>query len=85
MKKHDQTRMCTGGTGQDSAYLAEFLLHKGYETHGIKRRATLFNTDRIDHLYRRDSHEEGARFFLYPDKLDGWQPPIKNYSRRLTH
>ena len=44
--------MCTGVTGQDGAYLAEFLLHKGYKAHGIKRRALLFNTARIDHLYR---------------------------------
>jgi len=42
--------MCTGVTGQDGAYLAEFLLHKGYEVHGIKRRASLFNTERIDQL-----------------------------------
>lgn len=66
--------------GQDGAYLAEFLLHKGYEVHGIKRRASLLNTDRIDHLYR-GAHEKGARFFLHPGELNDWQPPIKNYSR----
>jgi nucleoside-diphosphate-sugar epimerase len=44
--------LITGITGQDGAYLAEFLLEKGYEVHGIKRRASLFNTDRIDHLYQ---------------------------------
>ena len=43
--------LITGITGQDGAYLAEFLLNKGYEVHGIKRRTSLFNTDRIDHLY----------------------------------
>jgi GDPmannose 4,6-dehydratase len=47
--------LITGITGQDGAYLAEFLLKKGYEVHGIKRRASLFNTDRIDHLYQ-DPH-----------------------------
>jgi GDPmannose 4,6-dehydratase len=47
--------LITGVTGQDGAYLSEFLLKKGYEVHGIKRRASLFNTDRIDHLYQ-DPH-----------------------------
>lgn len=56
--------LITGVTGQDGAYLAEFLLGKGYEVHGIKRRASLFNTSRIDHLYR-DPHEDGVRFFLH--------------------
>lgn len=56
--------LITGVTGQDGAYLAEFLLNKGYEVHGVKRRASLFNTSRIDHLYR-DPHEEGVRFFLH--------------------
>jgi GDPmannose 4,6-dehydratase len=60
----------TGVTGQDGAYLAELLLGKGYEVHGIKRRASLFNTDRIDHLYR-DRHERGVNFFLhYGDMTD---------------
>jgi hypothetical protein len=54
MKK--KTALITGITGQDGAYLAELLLEKGYEVHGIKRRASLFNTDRIDHLYE-DPHE----------------------------
>ena len=54
----------TGITGQDGAYLAEFLLDKGYEVHGMKRRASSFNTTRIDHLYR-DPHEDGVRFFLH--------------------
>lgn len=56
--------LITGITGQDGAYLAEFLLRKGYIVHGIKRRTSLFNTDRIDHLYR-DQHEKGVRFFLH--------------------
>jgi len=56
--------LITGITGQDGAYLTEFLLAKGYEVHGIKRRASLFNTDRIDHLYQ-DPHEENRNLFLY--------------------
>ncbi len=54
----------TGITGQHGAYLAEFLLNKGYEVHGLKRRASLFNTARIDHLYQ-DPHEKGRRFILH--------------------
>ena len=62
--------LITGVTGQDGAYLAEMLLNKGYEVHGIKRRTSLFNTDRIDHLYK-DQHEEDVRFFLhYGDMTD---------------
>ncbi len=62
--------LITGVTGQDGAYLAEFLLNKGYEVHGIKRRASLFNTDRIDHLYK-DLHEENVKFTLhYGDLTD---------------
>ncbi|MFV1997306.1 MAG: GDP-mannose 4,6-dehydratase [Acidiferrobacterales bacterium] len=56
--------LITGITGQDGAYLAEFLLEKGYEVHGIKRRTSLFNTDRIDHLYQ-DPHETGVKLFLH--------------------
>ncbi len=56
--------LITGITGQDGAYLAEFLLQKGYEVHGIKRRASLFNTDRIDHLYE-DPHTNSKNFFLH--------------------
>ena len=60
----------TGITGQDGSYLTEFLLEKGYEVHGIKRRASSFNTERIDHLYQ-DSHESDARLFLhYGDLTD---------------
>jgi GDPmannose 4,6-dehydratase len=62
--------LITGITGQDGSYLAEFLLEKGYEVHGIKRRASLFNTDRIDHLYQ-DPHQKGRRLFLhYGDLTD---------------
>jgi GDPmannose 4,6-dehydratase len=62
--------LITGITGQDGAYLAEFLLDKGYEVHGIKRRTSLFNTDRIDHLYQ-DPHEKNPRFILhYGDLTD---------------
>ena len=62
--------LITGITGQDGAYLAEFLLNKGYEVHGIKRRTSLFNTDRIDHLYQ-DPHESHIRFKLhYGDLTD---------------
>ena len=65
-----KTALITGITGQDGAYLAELLLEKGYEVHGIKRRASLFNTDRIDHLYQ-DPHEKGVRLKLhYGDLTD---------------
>ena len=56
--------LITGITGQDGAYLAEFLLEKGYEVHGIKRRSSLFNTDRIDHLYQ-DPHVDNSKFKLH--------------------
>ena len=62
--------LITGITGQDGAYLAELLLKKGYEVHGIKRRTSMFNTDRIDHLYK-DQHEDNVNFFLhYGDLTD---------------
>ena len=62
--------LITGVTGQDGAYLAELLLDKGYEVHGIKRRASSFNTDRIDHLYE-DPHQSGRKFILhYGDMTD---------------
>ena len=68
--KRMKTALITGITGQDGAYLAEFLLKKGYEVHGIKRRSSLFNTDRIDHLYH-DPHETGRKFTLhYGDLTD---------------
>ncbi len=59
-----KTALITGITGQDGAYLAEFLLGKGYVIHGLKRRTSLFNTDRIDHLYQ-DPHESDRRFILH--------------------
>jgi GDPmannose 4,6-dehydratase len=62
--------LITGITGQDGAYLAEFLLNKGYIVHGLKRRSSLFNTERIDHLYQ-DPHEKDVKFFLhYGDLTD---------------
>jgi GDPmannose 4,6-dehydratase len=63
-----KTALITGVTGQDGAYLAEFLLEKGYMVHGLKRRSSLFNTDRIDHLYQ-DPHEENVRFKLHHGDL----------------
>ena len=65
--------LITGITGQDGSYLAELLLAKGYEVHGLMRRSSTFNTRRIDHLYV-DPHEAGARFFLhYGDLSDSGQ------------
>ena len=64
MRTENKVALITGITGQDGAYLAEFLLGKGYTVHGIKRRSSLFNTDRIDHLYE-DPHEGGSRFVLH--------------------
>jgi GDPmannose 4,6-dehydratase len=64
MEEQRKVALITGITGQDGAYLAEFLLDKGYIVHGIKRRTSLLNTDRIDHLYQ-DRHEKGVRFFLH--------------------
>ena len=64
----NRTTLITGITGQDGAYLAEFLLAKGYTVHGVKRRASLFNTARIDKLYR-DPHESGVKFFLHHGDL----------------
>lgn len=68
MATKQKVALITGVTGQDGAYLTEFLLDKGYIVHGIKRRASLFNTTRIDHLYR-DPHIEGVRFFLHHGDL----------------
>ncbi len=67
----EKRALITGVTGQDGSYLAELLLDKGYEVHGIIRRASTFNTHRIDHLYQ-DPHDAGTRFFLhYGDLTDG--------------
>ena len=65
-----KTALITGITGQDGAYLAELLLGEGYTDHGIKRRASSFNTERVDHLYA-DPHKPGVRFFMhYGDLTD---------------
>src|SRR5687767_4941530 len=70
MPKQKKVALITGVTGQDGAYLAEFLLKKGYAVHGIKRRTSLFNTDRIDHLYQ-DPHTKNRDFILhYGDMID---------------
>lgn len=71
MSTAQKTAFITGVTGQDGAYLSEFLLKKGYIVHGLKRRSSLFNTDRIDHLYQ-DPHVDHRNFFLhYGDMTDG--------------
>ena len=71
MQRSSRRAIITGITGQDGSYLAELLLEKGYEVHGVIRRSASFNTARIDHLYR-DPHERGARLFLhYGDLTDG--------------
>ena len=70
MIKSNKVALITGVTGQDGSYLAELLLRKGYEVHGLKRRSSSFNTSRIDHLYQ-DPHEKDANFFLhYGDLID---------------
>ena len=66
--------LITGITGQDGSYLAELLLDKGYEVHGIVRRSSSFNTDRIDHIYR-DPHETDAKLFLALWRFDRWPKP----------
>lgn len=71
MVEQQKTALITGITGQDGAYLAEFLLEKGYIVHGIKRRSSMFNTGRIDHLYQ-DQNDEDVRFILHHgDMTDG--------------
>ena len=71
--------LITGVTGQDGAYLSEFLLKKGYEVHGIKRRASSFNTERIDHLYQ-DPHSVDKKFVLHYGDLT----VITSYSIHYT-
>ena len=69
-RKKNKVALITGITGQDGSYLAELLLKKGYEIHGIKRRSSTFNTSRIDKIYQ-DPHEKNQRFFLhYGDLID---------------
>jgi GDPmannose 4,6-dehydratase len=70
--------LITGITGQDGSYLAEFLLGKGYEVHGIKRRASSFNTKRIDHIYQ-DPHTNGQRLVLHYGDLSD----VSNLTRIL--
>ena len=66
----NKVALITGITGQDGAYLAKFLLTKGYEVHGIKRRSSSFNTSRLDNLYQ-DPHSEDVKFYLhYGDMTD---------------
>ena len=70
METEGRVALITGVTGQDGSYLAEYLLSKGYIVHGLKRRVSLFNTSRIDHLYK-DPHEKDVRFYLhYGDLTD---------------
>jgi len=79
--------LITGVTGQDGSYLAEFLLNKGYEVHGIKRRASSFNTARIDHLYQ-DPHIENRNFILhYGDLTDAGSTPFlwRILARNIYH
>ena len=74
MEPDRKVALITGVTGQDGAYLAEFLLKKGYVVHGVKRRTSLFNTDRIDHLYK-DRHEDDVKFFLHHGDLTDSSSP----------
>ena len=79
MTTTQKTALITGVTGQDGSYLAEFLLGKGYTVHGIKRRASSFNTQRVDHIYQ-DPHVDNARFKLhYGDLSDS-----SNLTRTIT-
>ena len=75
--------LITGITGQDGSYLAEFLLNKNYEVHGIKRRTSLINTDRIDHLYQ-DPHENNQKFILHHGDLTDAMTINKNYPGSTT-
>lgn len=84
MTEKNKVALITGITGQDGAYLAEFLLDKGYIVHGIKRRSSLFNTDRIDHLYR-DPHEKGVRFFLHHGDLTDSSSLIRIIQQTQPH
>lgn len=70
MTNSRKTALITGVTGQDGAYLSEFLLKKGYEVHGIKRRSSLFNTDRIDHLYQDPQTKDRTFVLHYGDMTD---------------
>ena len=76
----EKVALITGITGQDGSYLSEFLLKKGYIVHGIKRRSSSFNTERIDHLFR-DEHEDGVKFFLHYGDLTDSSSIIKLISQ----
>ena len=71
--------LITGITGQDGSYLAQLLIKKGYEVHGIKRRSSLFNTERIDHLYQ-DPHLKKRNFIFASWRHDRFNLPYKNNS-----
>ena len=79
----NKVALITGVTGQDGAYLAEFLLDKGYLVHGIKRRASSLNTQRIDHIYK-DQHEVGNRLFLHYGDLSDSSNLIRIIKDRLS-
>ena len=81
--KKRKVALITGVTGQDGAYLSELLLNKGYEVHGVKRRSSLFNTDRIDHLYH-DMHEKGRPFHLHYGELS-LQPEAQGAVQEVTN
>ncbi|NBW01857.1 MAG: GDP-mannose 4,6-dehydratase [Betaproteobacteria bacterium] len=84
MSNQSKVALITGITGQDGAYLAELLLKKGYVVHGIKRRTSLFNTDRIDHLYR-DRHEKNVKFFLHHGDLTDSSSLIRIIQQTKPH
>ncbi len=84
MMAKQKTALITGITGQDGAYLGEFLLKRGYQVHGIKRRASLFNTERIDHLYQ-DVQVDDPDFFLhYGDLADATIAKVQQVLESVT-
>ena len=80
MSSAPKTALITGITGQDGSYLAELLLNKGYHVHGIKRRASSFNTSRLDHLYE-DPHEDDQRLVLHYGDLTDSTNLIRIFNR----
>ena len=80
---NNKVALITGITGQDGAYLAELLLSKGYEVHGIKRRSSSFNTERIDHLYQ-DPHEIDRRFILHYGDLSDSMSLVRIIKKNST-
>lgn len=75
----DKVALISGVTGQDGAYLAKLLLEKGYVVHGVKRRSSSFNTERVDHLYE-DPHVPNVRFFMHYGDMTDFDKPNSNYS-----